>query len=46
MHRYMLGAAQLESSFSEKNLGVLVNTKLNEPAVYICGKGQQPGGLH
>jgi len=29
MHQYMLGAAQLESSFTEKELGVLVGTKLN-----------------
>ncbi|PKU47288.1 rna-directed dna polymerase from mobile element jockey-like [Limosa lapponica baueri] len=28
-HQYMLGAAQLESSFAEKSLGVLVDTKLN-----------------
>ncbi|KAK4826588.1 hypothetical protein QYF61_010350 [Mycteria americana] len=28
-HQYMLGATQLESSFAEKALGVLVGTKLN-----------------
>ncbi|GAB0208210.1 F-BAR domain only protein 2-like [Grus japonensis] len=28
-HQYMLGATQLESSFAEKALGVLVDTKLN-----------------
>ncbi|GAB0210319.1 mitochondrial enolase superfamily member 1 [Grus japonensis] len=28
-HQYMLGADQLESSFAEKALGVLVDTKLN-----------------
>jgi len=29
MYQYMLGAAQLESSLAEKDLGVLVDTKLN-----------------
>ena len=29
MHQYTLGAAQLESSFAGKDLGVLVVTKLN-----------------
>ncbi|KAK4827400.1 hypothetical protein QYF61_017805 [Mycteria americana] len=29
MHQYMLWATQLESSFAEKNLGVLGVTKLN-----------------
>ncbi|KAK4824376.1 hypothetical protein QYF61_014036 [Mycteria americana] len=29
MHQYMLGATQLESSLAEKNLGVLVDTRLN-----------------
>ena len=29
MHQYMLGAIQLESSMAEKNLGVLVDTRLN-----------------
>ncbi|KAK4811082.1 hypothetical protein QYF61_016368 [Mycteria americana] len=29
MHQYMLGAAWLESSFAEKDLGVLVGTRLN-----------------
>ncbi|GAB0182220.1 mitochondrial enolase superfamily member 1 [Grus japonensis] len=29
MHLYMLGASQLESSFEEKDLWVLVDTKLN-----------------
>ncbi|KAK4828312.1 hypothetical protein QYF61_025324 [Mycteria americana] len=29
MLQYMLGATQLESSFAEKDLGVLVDTKLN-----------------
>ncbi|PKU48658.1 rna-directed dna polymerase from mobile element jockey-like [Limosa lapponica baueri] len=29
MHQYMLEATQLESSSAEKDLGVLVNTKLN-----------------
>ena len=29
MHQYMLGATQLASSFAEKDLGVLVDTKLN-----------------
>ncbi|KAK4806774.1 hypothetical protein QYF61_005570 [Mycteria americana] len=29
MHRYMLGATQLESSLAEKDLGVLVDTRLN-----------------
>ncbi|KAJ7413971.1 rna-directed dna polymerase from mobile element jockey-like [Pitangus sulphuratus] len=29
MHQYMLGAAQLEGSLLEKDLGLLVGTKLN-----------------
>ena len=29
MHRYMLGATQLEISLAEKGLGILVDTKLN-----------------
>ncbi|KAK4827507.1 hypothetical protein QYF61_018833 [Mycteria americana] len=29
MHQYMLVASQLESSLAEKDLGVLVDTKLN-----------------
>lgn len=29
MHQDLLGATQLESSFIEKSLGVLVDTKLN-----------------
>ncbi|KAK4811083.1 hypothetical protein QYF61_016369 [Mycteria americana] len=29
MHQYMLGAAWLESSFAERDLGVLVGTRLN-----------------
>ena len=29
VHQYMLGATQLESSFEEKDLGVLVDIKLN-----------------
>ncbi|GAB0184068.1 hypothetical protein GRJ2_000872100 [Grus japonensis] len=29
MDQYMLGTTQLESSFAEKDLGVLVDTKLN-----------------
>jgi len=28
MHKYMLGAAQLESSFAGRDLGVLVDTNL------------------
>ena len=28
-HQYMLGANWLESSFAEKDLGILVDTKLN-----------------
>ncbi|MCQ4078531.1 hypothetical protein FK519_27530 [Klebsiella pneumoniae] len=28
-HQYVVGAAQLESSLAEKDLGVLVDTKLN-----------------
>lgn len=28
MHQYLLGVTQLESSFIEKSLGVLVDTKL------------------
>ena len=28
-HKYMLGATQMESSFAEKDLGVLVDTRLN-----------------
>jgi len=28
-HQYMLGAAQLENSLAEKDLGVLVDTRLN-----------------
>ena len=28
-HQYMLGASQLESSSAEKDLGVLIDTKLN-----------------
>ncbi|KAK4807167.1 hypothetical protein QYF61_024287 [Mycteria americana] len=37
MHHYMLGAAQLESSFAEKALGVLVETKLNMSQQYALG---------
>jgi len=29
MHQYNLGAAQMESSFAEKDLGDLLDTKLN-----------------
>jgi len=29
MHQYILGATQLESRLVEKNLGILVDTKLN-----------------
>ena len=29
MHQYVLGVTQLERSFAKKDLGVLVNTKLN-----------------
>ncbi|GAB0177316.1 mitochondrial enolase superfamily member 1 [Grus japonensis] len=29
MHQYMLGAAQLESSFAEKDLGVLMDNTMN-----------------
>jgi len=34
VHQYMLGATQLESSLAEKNLGVLVDTKLNTSQQY------------
>jgi len=30
MHQYVLRATQLESSSAEKDLGILVTTKLNE----------------
>lgn len=29
MHEYILGTTQVESNFAEKNLGVLVDAKLN-----------------
>ncbi|KAK4827003.1 hypothetical protein QYF61_013137 [Mycteria americana] len=29
MHQYILGATQLENSLAEKDLGILVDTKLN-----------------
>lgn len=29
MYKYMLGPNQLEKSFAEKDLGVLMNTELN-----------------
>ncbi|KAK4810072.1 hypothetical protein QYF61_007894 [Mycteria americana] len=46
MHKYMLAANWLESSFAEKDLGVLLDTKLNmspmasSPALECCQKAE------
>jgi len=40
-HQYMLGANQLETSFAGKDLGILVDTKWNEPATCLCRKGRE-----
>ena len=45
-HHYMLEATQLESSFVEKDLGVLVDTMLNTSNVPLRQKGKQYPGLH
>lgn len=41
-HQYMLGANQMESSSAEKNLGVLVDTKLmmNQQCTLAAKKGK------
>jgi len=48
--QYILGTTQLESSFPEKVLGVLVDTKVNvsEPAltVPLCQRRFMDSGLH
>lgn len=37
LHQYMLGRNQLESSFAEKDLGILVETKFNMSWQYVSG---------
>ena len=38
MHQYVLGVAQLENSFVEKDLGVLMDTKVNTSQLVLATK--------
>lgn len=42
MHQYILAADRLKSSFAEQNMGVLVDTKLNN-ANSVLGRSVQAG---
>ncbi len=47
MHQYTLGVTQLESSLAEKDLGVLVDTKLNMGQQHaLATEGKRYPGLH
>lgn len=39
IHQYMLGDSQMESSFAEKDLGVLMDTKMNMRQKCANGEG-------
>jgi len=45
MHEYLLGATQLESSFAEKELWVLVNTEFNKIQQYALAAKKANGFL-
>jgi len=45
MHQYMLRATQLESSLAEKDLGVLVDTRLNMSQKHVLAAKKANGIL-